>query len=326
MKTWAMKDVARRGAAALIAGVVVFAAACGSDDDAADLPSETGLVDVLTDSETFVDASRDTRPNGSFAGAPQRALATRLWLAPTALARPACDGERCALVVLAHGFGGSTARFDAIARRLAAAGYVVAAPAFPLTNENAPGGHFTAFGDVVSQPADVSFVIDEVLALDADPSSLLHERVDERRIAVLGHSLGGATAVAATRSDCCRDERIGAVVLLAPASFIVAGTFGGAVANAGPPTLTIVGTGDPLVTPASVASFVTAIEPPKVYVELQGGNHVFIIEATDDYLDPLLERTAAMTVAFLDRSFAGVDTVDDVATDLRAEGHTVVID
>ena len=312
--------------AAIVAGAAFLVAACGSDDDAANLPSETGLADVVTETATFVDASRPTRPNGSFAGAPQRTLATRIWVAPTALARPACDGERCALVVLAHGFGGSTARFDAIARRLAAAGYVVAAPAFPLTNESAPGGHFTAFGDVVSQPADVSFVIDELLALDAEPSSILHERIDERNIAVLGHSLGGATAVAATRSDCCRDERIGAVALLAPASFIVAGTFGGTVSTAGPPTLTIVGTEDPLVTPASVASFVTTIEPPKAYVELQGGDHVFIIEATENFLDPLLERTAAMTIAFFDQSFAGAGDVAQVAADLRAEGHTVTLD
>ncbi len=319
------RGIARLWAASLIAACALLIA-CGSDDDASNLPSETGLADVLTDSATFVDTSRPTRPNGSFAGAPQRTLVTRLWLAETALDRPACDGERCGLVVLAHGFGGSTARFDAIARRLAAAGYIVAAPAFPLTNENAPGGHFTAFGDVVSQPADVSFVIDEVLALDADPSSILHDRIDERHIAVLGHSLGGATAVAATRSDCCRDDRIGAVALLAPASFIVAGTFGGPVATAGPPTLTIVGTEDPLVTPASVASFVTTIEPPKAYVELQGGDHVFIIEATDAHLDPLLERTAAMTVAFLDQSFAGADDVERVAADLRSEGHTVDLD
>lgn len=320
-----MKKTAHLCAVAILAGCTGIAA-CGSDDDASNLPSETGLADVETDTVTFVDVSRPTRANGSFAGAPERTLVTRLWLAETALDRPACDGERCALVILAHGFGGSTARFDAIARRLAAVGYIVAAPAFPLTNENAPGGHLTAFGDVVSQPADVSFVIDELLGLDADPSSLLHERIDDRHVAVLGHSLGGATAVAATRSDCCRDERIGAVALLAPASFIVAGTFGGPVSNAGPPTLTIVGTEDPLVTPASVASFVTSIEPPKVYVELEGGDHVFIIEATDAHLDPLLERTAAMTVAFFDQSFAGADDVPKVAADLRAEGHAVELD
>jgi len=304
---------------------VCLAAACGSDDSDNAI-DEVALEDIETESRTFVDRSRPTRPNGTFPGSDERTIATRIWFAPEPLDRPACRGQRCALVVLAHGFGGSTARFDAIARRLAVAGYVVAAPAFPLTNQNAPGGHLTAFGDVVSQPADLSFVLDRLLEANENRDDVLHERIDSERVAALGHSLGGATVIAASRSDCCRDDRVGATLLVAPASFIVAGSFGGPYATDGPPTLTVVGSADPLVSPASVAPFVTAIEPPKIYLELQGGDHVFIIEATEEVLDPLLDRTADMSIAFLDRSFAGVDAVAEVAADLRAEGHTVVID
>lgn len=311
-----------RGGAAVAAMLVV---ACGSDDGQ-NRPATVPLAEVISASQTFVDASRPTAANGTFSGAPQRTLDTRLWLAPEALDRPACRGDRCALFVLAHGFGGSTARFDAIARRLAAVGYVVAAPAFPLTNERAPGGYFTAFGDVVSQPADLSHVIDALLEMNRTPGSILSGRIDEARIAALGHSLGGTTVIAATRNECCRDERIGAAVLVAPAAIIVQGTFGEPYTSTGPPTLSIAGDRDPVVPPSLVMPFHAAIAPPKVYLELEGGDHVFIIEATADHFDPLLERTADLTIAFLDRTFAGIDAVPQVAARLRGEGHLVAVE
>jgi alpha-beta hydrolase superfamily lysophospholipase len=299
--------------------------ACG-DDDGTSRPTAVSLAEVVTESHTFVDTSRPTAANGDFGGAPHRTIDTRIWLAPVALDSPACRGDRCALVVLAHGFGGSTARFDALARRLAAAGYVVAAPAFPLTNQNAPGGHLTAFGDVASQPADISYVIDEVLKASGSSGTTLYGRIDEASIAAVGHSLGGAAVIAAGRNDCCRDQRIGAAVLVAPAAVIVEGTFREPYAGAGPPTLTIAGSADPVVPPAIVEPFHADIEPPKVYLELDGGDHVFIVEATENRLDPLLERTAEMTIAFLDRTFAGVDVVPQVAERLRGEGHVVTVD
>ncbi len=42
-----------------------------------------------------------------------------------------------------------------------AAGYVVAAPAFPLTSRNVPGGPNA--GDVLNQPADMSFLISSMI-------------------------------------------------------------------------------------------------------------------------------------------------------------------
>src|SRR5262249_48913050 len=127
-----------------VAAVLALAAGCG-DHGTASAPGAT----VVGEERTFVDASRPTPANGSYPGAGERTLATRLWYLERpvrSLAACGADGGPCALVVLAHGFGGSTARFDAFGRALAAAGYVVAAPAFPLTNDQAPGGHTTAIG------------------------------------------------------------------------------------------------------------------------------------------------------------------------------------
>ena len=60
----------------------------------------------------------------------------------------------------------------------------------------------------VNQPGDVSFVIDEVLAANDDPSSPLHGLVDPDAIGVVGHSLGGATTWAVSFDTATRDERI----------------------------------------------------------------------------------------------------------------------
>src|SRR4051794_18072237 len=131
-------------------------------------------------SYTFVDRSRPTAANGSYAGAPTRTLPTLL-LYPTAGAPggPAVDGAPplrhpggFPLVVFAHGFGASGPAYQGLLERFAAQGYVVAAPTFPLSNGAAPGG--PKLGDYVNQPADVSFVIGQVLRLSRADRSLRH--------------------------------------------------------------------------------------------------------------------------------------------------------
>jgi len=56
------------------------------------------------------------------------------------------------------------ADYAPLLRAIASAGYVVAAPIFPLTNTHALGGPNEA--DLVNQPRDVSFVITKLLALN----------------------------------------------------------------------------------------------------------------------------------------------------------------
>src|SRR5262249_28330049 len=92
------------------------------------------------------------------------------------------------LLVFAHGFDATPATYASLLHYWASAGFVVAAPLFPRTNRHAPGGPDEA--DVVNQPADISFVISSLLALNADSSSPLHTLIDAGRIAVAGHSDG----------------------------------------------------------------------------------------------------------------------------------------
>lgn len=93
------------------------------------------------------------------------------------------------LVVLSHGYGGNWTNEQWLAADLAAHGYVVAAANHPGTTSRdlAPPGAVKLW----RRPGDVSRVID---ALNAD--ARLSPSLAPQRAAVIGHSLGGWTAVA----------------------------------------------------------------------------------------------------------------------------------
>ena len=105
------------------------------------------------------------------------------------------------LVVLSHGYRGSWRNLNWLAGVLAENGYIVAAPDHPGTTtfDTAPDQAARLW----ERPHDLSRVID---ALIADPD--LAGRVDEWRIAAIGHSLGGWTvaALAGARFDADRFE------------------------------------------------------------------------------------------------------------------------
>jgi predicted dienelactone hydrolase len=120
---------------------------------------------------------------------------------------PAAPG-RHPLVVHSHGFASAAADHLGLARWLATQGYVVALIQYPLTSRLTPGGPQGI--DSLNQPGDVSFVIDELLAA--------HEFIDPDRIAASGLSLGGWTTLAVGLHPAVRDDRLKALVAMAPAT------------------------------------------------------------------------------------------------------------
>ena len=155
--------------------------------------------------ETFVDRSRPTAAGAATPAAPDRSLVTTIY-------RPEGKGP-FPLIVFAHGLSGHPDKFTQLLGAWAAAGYVVAAPAFPLTNANVPRSTANAT-DVVNQPADVSFVLTRVLRESRDRSSDLYRAIDRRHIGAAGLSLGGATTYNVVFDDCCRDRRFTAAMVL----------------------------------------------------------------------------------------------------------------
>ena len=120
------------------------------------------------------------------------------------------------LIVFAHGLGGSPQGYSKLLTAWAAAGYVVAAPLFPLSSSETPGG--ADAGDIGNQPGDMSFVIDEVLKADSTPNGPLSGLIDPNEIGAAGHSNGAITTLGLIANSCCRDTRVKAAVVMAGAT------------------------------------------------------------------------------------------------------------
>jgi predicted dienelactone hydrolase len=129
-----------------------------------------------------------------------RALPTTVYVPENGTSQP--------LIVFAHGVWGHPRKFRWLLARWVASGYVVAAPAFPHTSDENPPPYLKE--DVANQPADVSFVLDEVLALGFG---------NPERVGVGGYSLGAATALAVGLHPRYADPRLRAVVAVAGGLF-----------------------------------------------------------------------------------------------------------
>lgn len=141
---------------------------------------------------------------------------------PGVLAAPAAARRSFPLVVFSHGHGGGRSQSWFLMQTLASHGFVVAAPDHTgNTATDIVGGTDDPIEvAAVNRPRDVSFVIDQVLAWDRDPASGLYRRIDGQRVAVVGHSFGGFTALATAAGllDYRPDPRVDAIVPITPVS------------------------------------------------------------------------------------------------------------
>lgn len=254
--------------------VVALVSGCSRSDDAEDT-SAVGHA-VGTRLETLIDTTRPTDALGDAPGKPSRTLETLVYYPaegrsggdPVRDAPAAATGRPFPLIVFSHGSGVSDpARYDLLLRAWAAAGYVIAAPRFPLSSTSRPGGG----SDVVNQPGDVSFVITEMARRGGDPTAPYGGLVDAGRVAVAGHSLGGVTTMGVAFNGCCVDRRIGAAVVLAGAAAAFPGDrwFEGIRA----PLLVVHGDDDRVVRIAEGRQLFHDAPEPKAMLTLLGGDH-----------------------------------------------------
>jgi dienelactone hydrolase len=271
-----------------IAALVVVLAACGGTsggDDPGPEPTAsspaapTAPLDVDVATETFVDASRPTAAGTQTPARPDRTIVTRI-------AHPT-EGGPYPLIVLSHGATGHPDEYTEAIRRWASDGFVVAAPTFPLTNRDVPDA-LANVGDVVNQPGDVSFVVDQVLAANDDPSSPLHDLVDPEAVGAVGHSLGGATTWAVSFNTATRDERIDSVVVFAALTFPMAG--GEYEYDSGLPLLVLHGDRDDVPLDADRSAYEQAVSP-KWFVTLRGADHRPAFTDDPSPYDELVTRT-----------------------------------
>lgn len=125
---------------------------------------------------------------------------------------------RFPLVLFSHGLRGTPERYAPAAASWAAAGFVVAAPAYPHTNEHAK--RYTR-ADLVNQPRDAAYVIKKVRRLDSTRGDPLNGHIDVDRVAAVGHSAGGYTTTGLFTGGHPKWLRAGVVIAgwLAPGAF-----------------------------------------------------------------------------------------------------------
>ena len=203
---------------------------------------------------------------------------------PTTVSVPEA-GPDAPLIVFCHGFWGHPRKFRRLLASWVEAGSVVAAPAFPRTNDESPPPYVVE--DVANQPADVSFVLDELLARGLGAPD---------RIGVGGFSLGAETALAAGLHPRHADSRIAAVCA-------VAGGFFHPDFAGGPfrplPLLLVHGTQDESVPYGASPAVADAATGPTELVTLQGAGHAICQDDAERYA----HRVAEVTTAFWEQRF-----------------------
>ena len=202
------------------------------------------------------------------------------------------------LVVFGHGFAVTPGIYSRLLDAWARAGYVVAAPFFPLGNANAPGGPNES--DLVNQPHDMSFVITRLLALSAAGAGPLAGLIDPNRVGVSGQSDGGDTALTAAYNSQFRDRRIRAAAILS--GMEIPGVGGYDFPLGSPPLLATQGLADTINPPPATRAFFELAPAPKYLLTLPGAPHLG--PYTDE--EPQLRIVERVTIAFFDAYLKGI--------------------
>lgn len=251
-----------RSVIALVLATSLFAAACSSATDAADAedpnPSDTTtesttssnnqplepfeiaaqgdyavgvttleLEDPETDTDLTVDVWFPLADAASGEAHSYEFVPGLTYQSPNAISTDPdniADGQ-FPLVVYSHGLGGQRWISSAYTEALASHGYIViSADHEGTTIIDVALGQQPNDENVLARPIAVSAIIDAALDPTEQDLEDFHDSIDQERIAVTGHSLGGFTSLATTidlETDAgthTADERVDAVIGLAPAT------------------------------------------------------------------------------------------------------------
>jgi dienelactone hydrolase len=270
---------------------------------------------VATTTMTFVDTSRSTPPWDGVPGKLSRTLVTTIWYPARASGSVAASGDGpYPLIVFAHGLGGSPQEYQQLLTAWAAAGYVVAAPLFPLSSSQTPGG--PDGGDIGNQPGDMGFVIDRVLSASAAANGPLSGLVDPNEIGAAGHSNGAITTLGLVANSCCHDTRVKAAVVMAGTTEgLGRGSYELAKA---PPLLVVSDVHDGLVPYADAVAVFNEARGPKALLTLDWDSssdstgstaHMAASGVVGPTSVPVIKSTTAFFNAFLKHQHAALQTV-----------------
>ncbi len=157
---------------------------------------------------------------------PTQERAEVLYLGPFSLKAKAAApiaSEQYPLVIISHGTGGNHIAYLSIAQFLAERGYVVAMLQH-YKNHYLDNSLENTDENLIYRPRHISLAVDTL-----KDNSFFSSHLDEEQTAIIGHSMGGYTGLAiaggqvsneAKKSiETKKDQRVKALVLLAPATF-----------------------------------------------------------------------------------------------------------
>ncbi len=108
------------------------------------------------------------------------------------------------LVVISHGFGATRRHLQYLAQHLASYGFTVAVLEHPgsnavavnrVTNSSSDLSKLISAKEFIDRPQDVTFLLNELSKLNLQPGQL-QNKLNTNNVTVVGHSLGGYTALA----------------------------------------------------------------------------------------------------------------------------------
>jgi hypothetical protein len=204
------------------------------------------------------------------------------------------------LLVFAHGYDVTPAIYARLLDSWARAGYVVAAPVFPLESPGAPGGPTRS--DLVNEPRDVSFVISQLRATSDRRAGPLAGLLDSSPVALAGQSDGGEVALAGAYSRGLADPRVGAAVVLSGAEMSGAGGF--PFHHGEPPLLAVQGTADQTNEPRFTYAFFARARRPKFLLRLLGAGHLPPYTGQQPQLSVVERVSIAFLNAYIKRTHA----------------------
>tara|TARA_R110000823_G_scaffold295738_3_gene415576 strand:- start:26185 stop:27489 length:1305 start_codon:yes stop_codon:yes gene_type:complete len=257
---------------------VAAIAACSDGSDNATVP-ERYAVSIFE--RVFVDDSRGTPATGAFPRLPARTLETTIFMPEGRGSFP--------LLIFSHGLGSSPQAYQSLLEEVAARGFVVVAPLFPLTGRNAPAGADPA--DTQNQPGDVSFLIDTTIAAVATAEAPFDKRTDTGNIGTFGHSNGGITTLGVVANSCCADPRIDAAVSMSAAAAPYNG--GDYDFSTSAPLMLVHGTVDALIPYEESVRVFNSVQAAKGIVTLNDIGHT-------DYLIPAGHGFTTMANSIID--------------------------
>lgn len=303
----------------LLVALVLVGGACGNGassstsqngeaDASTSAPDQEAPVgppyEIDTSTETFTDTTRAT-PELAGTGVPASDERTLV----TTVRRPVGEGP-FPLIVFSHGVAGHPDKFDRLLDAWAAAGYVVAAPAFPLSNDGVPGQ--ASVFDLGEQSGDVVFLIDELLARSHEPGDQLQGAIDNERIGLGGLSLGAATTYTAAFGAGYSDERIDAVVALSGLAVPVED------ARLDLPAFVAHSDDDEVLEYRSAVEMYQGFRGPSYMMTVFGGGHSLAYEDNGHPTGPVIDLA---TTRFWDRYLKGDPSVPEhLMTDSELQG------